>query len=189
MRRVRHARGVMPRGTDEVTAFDRGHLRVLGRPAHRGDEMTVRSEDLLLSLLVPVRAELEIVRRGKAELPAGRRAASRDCRHHPVEGRRIELVATEALGCEHSVEAGPLELLVSLLGEVRALLGLGLQLEEPRTHRFGPADDLSRRHIRLGKDALLRPRSSLRHRHSPPVYAAGLASLSLRHDQGTQRPP
>ncbi len=70
---------------------------------------------------------------GQRETPGGRRAAPCDLDDHAHEGRNIDLETAVATRHEHPVEARLDERRVHLLGEVRALLDLGLGLDQLRS--------------------------------------------------------
>src|SRR5262245_27454425 len=111
-------------------------------------------EQLGLGLFPEPGAHLQCVPRGQAQEPAARRAAPRDLDDDAAERRQVELVAAEAPGYEHAVEAGLEELLVNALGVVGSLLGLRLLLDQDRPDRLGAREDLPRAEIRLRRSDL-----------------------------------
>src|SRR5581483_2141026 len=114
VRRVGHARAVVPRALDRPPVAVADGRAVRARPRRR-QELAVRAEALRLGALGEQRAELERVPRSEAEAPAGGRAAGRERHHEPPEGGEVELVAAEAPRLERAVEAGVEESLVELL--------------------------------------------------------------------------
>ena len=141
MRRVRNARAEVPGAVDAVAAVDALRARVLKREARRSDEVPIR-EELVLCGLREVRGNLQGVGRPQSEHPAGRGAAARDRRHHPVERGQVELQPSVAARDEDPIEARLLERFVQLLRVVAPLLGRRLLREQPGAKRVRPRDHL-----------------------------------------------
>lgn len=114
-----------------------------GRDGGRGTEVAVGTEDLVLRPLLEDRGDLEDVGGRERQGPAGGGAAAGDLGDHAVEGGQAELVAAVPARLEHSVEAGPQEVVVSVLGVVRQPFRLRLALQQHGPQVHSPFDDVT----------------------------------------------